>query len=169
MSTSYRLPNLAEQFGGVALDKLSMERLFRRHRHHRHLQAIVASLRSGGSGSRGATIGRIWCSKGNIRITANRLKHWRLRGGSLVRRNQISLVSARTASTPRTDALARNMVLAIFLATDGRPLVACGMSSLPGVTAEVLLYAHRSRWLELRSVGVCLTPEGRRVAIQQAN
>ena len=86
-----------------------------------------------------------------------------------MRRNPSSLVSARRAFTPRTDALARNLVLAIFLATDGHPPAACGMSGLSGATAEVLLYAYRSHWLELWGTGVCLTSEGRRLAIKQAN
>jgi len=90
--------------------------------------------------------------------------------GSLLRRNPTSLVSARNAFTPRADAPARDIVLAIYLATDGRPLAACRMFSLTGATAEVLLYALRSHWLELKdNRGLCLTAEGRRLAIRQAN
>jgi hypothetical protein len=40
---------------------------------------------------------------------------------------------------------------------------------LPEAAAPAMIYARRSHWLELRGVSVCLTPEGRRIAIKQAN
>jgi hypothetical protein len=70
---------------------------------------------------------------------------------------------------PETAALARRILLSIFLETDGFHLAACRLSNLPEATAPAMMYALRNRWLELRSVGVCLTPEGRRLAIKQAN
>jgi hypothetical protein len=87
-----------------------------------------------------------------------------------MRRNPTSLVFASNAFTPSADALARCILLSVYLATDGRPSAPCRMSSLPGATAEALLYAVRSHWLELKdNRGVCLTAEGRRLAIRQAN
>ena len=87
-----------------------------------------------------------------------------------MRRNPTSLVSASSAFTPRADALARRILLSVYLATDGRPLAECRMSSLPQATAEAMLYALRSHWLELKdNCDVCLTAEGRRLAIVQAN
>ena len=70
---------------------------------------------------------------------------------------------------PETAALARHILQSIFLETDGFHLAACRLSNLPEVTAPAMIYALRSHWLELRGVGVCLTPEGRRLAIKQAN
>jgi hypothetical protein len=68
-----------------------------------------------------------------------------------------------------TAALARHILLAIFLDTDGFHGAACRLSHLPEATAPAMMYALRSHWLELKGIGVCLTPEGRRVAIEQAN
>ncbi len=70
---------------------------------------------------------------------------------------------------PETVALARHILLSIFLETDGFHLAACRLRNLPEATAPAMMYALRSNWLELRGVGVCLTAEGRRVAIKQAN
>ena len=70
---------------------------------------------------------------------------------------------------PETVALARHILLSIFLETDGFYLAACRLSNLPEATAPAMMYALRSHWLEFRGVGVCLTPEGRRVALRQAN
>jgi hypothetical protein len=87
-----------------------------------------------------------------------------------MRRNPASVVSTSNALTPRADASARRILLSVYLATDGRPLAACRMSNLHGATAEAMLFALRSRWLELKdNCGVCLTAEGRRLAIVQAN
>ena len=89
---------------------------------------------------------------------------------SQLRRSPTSLVSARNVFTPRADALARNIVLSVYLTTDGRNLAVCSMSDLPEATATALLHAIRSRWLELKdNRGVCLTAEGRRLALRQAN
>jgi hypothetical protein len=70
---------------------------------------------------------------------------------------------------PKTAALARHILLTIFLETDGFHRAARRLSHLPEATAPAMMYALRSHWLELKSIGVCLTPEGRRVAIEQAN
>jgi hypothetical protein len=70
---------------------------------------------------------------------------------------------------PETAALARHILLSIFLETDGFHRAACRLSHLPEATAPAMMYALRSHWLELKGIGVCLTPEGRRLAIQQAN
>jgi hypothetical protein len=70
---------------------------------------------------------------------------------------------------PATTALARHILQSIFLETDGCYLAACRLSSLPEATAPAMVYALRCRWLELRGVGVCLTAEGRRLVIKQAN
>jgi hypothetical protein len=86
-----------------------------------------------------------------------------------MRRNPTSLVFASNAFTPSADALARCILLSVYLATDGRPSAPCRMSSLPGATAEAIV-RRRSHWLELKdNRGVCLTAEGRRLAIRQAN
>jgi hypothetical protein len=70
---------------------------------------------------------------------------------------------------PKTAALARHILLSIFLETDGSHRAACRVSHLPEATAPVMMYALRSHWLEFKGNGVCLTPEGRRLAIQPAN
>ena len=70
---------------------------------------------------------------------------------------------------PKTAALARHILLSIFLETDGFHRAPCRLSHLPQATAPAMMYALRSHWLELKGIGVCLTPEGRRLAIQQAN
>ena len=73
-------------------------------------------------------------------------------------------------STSETDALARTILRLIYLATDGRPMESCKLSSIPGATATAVMYALGRRWIELgndHSVG--LTEEGRRLAIKQAN
>jgi hypothetical protein len=70
---------------------------------------------------------------------------------------------------PETAALARHILLSIFLETDGFHFAACRLSHLPEATAPAVMYALRSHWLELKGTGVCLRSEGRRLAIQQAN
>jgi hypothetical protein len=70
---------------------------------------------------------------------------------------------------PETAALARHILLSIFLETDGFHLAACRLSKLPAATAPAMIYALRSHWLELNGMGVCLTDEGRRLVIKQAN
>jgi len=70
---------------------------------------------------------------------------------------------------PETAAAARYILLSIFLETDGFHRAACRLSNLPGATAPAMMYALRSHWLELKGIGVCLTDEGRRLAIKQAH
>jgi hypothetical protein len=79
------------------------------------------------------------------------------------------VTSSSQIDNPETAALARHILLSIFLVTDGFQRAACRLSNLPEATAPAMMYALRSRWLELRGVGVGLTPEGRRLAIKQAN
>jgi|SRR6267154_1882962 hypothetical protein len=79
------------------------------------------------------------------------------------------VTSSTQVDNPETAALARHILLSLFLATDGFHLAACRLSNLPEATPPAMMYALRSGWLELRGVGVCLTPEGRRLAIKQAN
>jgi hypothetical protein len=74
-----------------------------------------------------------------------------------------------STATPETIALARHILLSLFLATDGFHLAACRFSNLPEATAPAMMYALRSHWLELKGTGVCLTDEGRQLAIKQAN
>jgi hypothetical protein len=79
------------------------------------------------------------------------------------------VTSSSQIDNPETAALARHILLSIFLETDGFQRAACRLSNLPEATAPAMMYALRSHWLVLRGVGVCLTPEGRRLAIKQAN
>jgi hypothetical protein len=73
-------------------------------------------------------------------------------------------------SNSETDALARNILRLIYLATDGRPMEGCRLSRIPGATATAVMYALGRRWIELgNDHSVCLTEEGRRLAIKQAN
>jgi hypothetical protein len=58
---------------------------------------------------------------------------------------------------PETAALARHILLSIFLETDGFYSAACRLADLPEATAPAMMYALRSHWLEFRGVGVCLT------------
>jgi len=71
---------------------------------------------------------------------------------------------------PETLAPARQILRSIYLVTEGRYLAPCRLSSIPGVTAAAVVYAVRNHWLELNdNSSVCLTDEGRRLAIRQAN
>ena len=70
---------------------------------------------------------------------------------------------------PETAAQARHILLSIFLETDGFHQAACRLSHLPEATAPAMMYALRRHWLELKGTGVCLTNEGRQLAIKQAN
>ena len=79
------------------------------------------------------------------------------------------VTSSSQIDNPETVALARHILLSLFLATDGFHLAACRLSNLPEATAPAMMYALRSHWLELWGTGVCLTSEGRRLAIKQAN
>jgi hypothetical protein len=71
---------------------------------------------------------------------------------------------------PETVALARQILRSIYLVTEGRHLATCRLGSIPGATTAAVMYAIRAHWIELKSdAGVCLTDEGRRLAIKQAN
>ena len=79
------------------------------------------------------------------------------------------VTSSSQIDNPETAALARHILLSIFLETDGFQRAACRLSNLPEATAPAMMYALRSHWLELKGTGVCLTNEGRQLAIKQAN
>jgi hypothetical protein len=74
-----------------------------------------------------------------------------------------------STATPETIALARQILRSIYLATEGGHLATCRLGSIPGATTAAVMYALRSHWLELEGTGVCLTNEGRQLAIKQAN
>jgi hypothetical protein len=79
------------------------------------------------------------------------------------------MTSSSQIDNPETAALARHILLSIFLETDGFQRATCRLSNLPEATAPAMMYALRSHWLELKGTGVCLTNEGRQLAIKQAN
>ena len=79
------------------------------------------------------------------------------------------VTSSSQIDNPETAALARHILLSIFLETEGFQRAPCRLSNLPKATAPAMMYALRSRWLELKGIGVCLAAEGRRLAIKQAN
>ena len=79
------------------------------------------------------------------------------------------VTSSSQIDNSETAEIARHILLSIFLETDGFQQAACRLSNLPEATAPAMMYALRSRWLELKGIGVCLTNEGRRLAIKQAN
>ena len=81
-----------------------------------------------------------------------------------------SSMDPNSTATPETIALARQILRSIYLATEGRHLATCRLGSIPGATTAAVIYAIRAHWIELESDStVCLTPEGRRLAIKQAN
>ena len=72
--------------------------------------------------------------------------------------------------TPETVELARHILRSIYLVTEGRPMAACRLSSIPGATTAGVMYALRIHWIEVKgNFSVCLTDEGRRLAVKQAN
>jgi hypothetical protein len=81
-----------------------------------------------------------------------------------------SSMDPNSSATPETIALARQILRSIYLATEGRHLAPCRLGSIPGATTAAVMYAIRANWIELKiGSAVCLTPEGRRLAIKQAN
>ena len=49
-------------------------------------------------------------------------------------------------------------------------MAACRLSSIPGATTAGVMYALRIHWIEMKgNFSVCLTDEGRRLAVKQAN
>ena len=72
--------------------------------------------------------------------------------------------------TPETVELARHILRSIYLVTEGRPMAACRLTSIPGATTADVMYALRIHWIEMKgNFSVCLTDEGRRLAVKQAN
>ena len=85
-------------------------------------------------------------------------------------RYYLSNMDPNSTATPETIALARQILRSIYLVTEGRHLATCRLGSIPGATTAAVMYAIRAHWIELKSdSGVCLTDEGRRLAIKQAN
>jgi hypothetical protein len=79
-------------------------------------------------------------------------------------------MSSSSETDFETDALARYILRSIYLATDGRPMERCKLSSIPQVTVKAVAYAVGHPWIELKGdYSVCLTDEGRRLAIKEAN
>ena len=60
------------------------------------------------------------------------------------------VTSSSQIDNPETVALARHILLSLFLATDGFHLAACRLSNLPEATAPAMMYALRNHWLELK-------------------
>ena len=66
--------------------------------------------------------------------------------------------------------LARHITRAVYQATDGQPRRWRMLSSIPGATADAVLYAVDQGWLELEGAhSACLTEEGRRLMAKEAN
>jgi hypothetical protein len=75
-----------------------------------------------------------------------------------------------STATPETIVLARQILRSIYVVTEGSHRATCRLTSIPGATTAAVMYAIRARWIELKSAStVCLTDEGRRLAIKQAN
>ena len=85
-------------------------------------------------------------------------------------RYYLSNMDPENKPAPETVALARQILRSIYLVTEGRHLATCRLGSITGATTAAVMYAIRAHWIELKSdSGVCLTDEGRRLAIKQAN
>jgi hypothetical protein len=75
--------------------------------------------------------------------------------GLLFQRNMtVPSMDPNSTANPETAALARHILLSVFLETDGFYLAACRLSHLSEATAATMMYALRSQWLELRGAGV---------------
>jgi hypothetical protein len=90
--------------------------------------------------------------------------------GLLFERYYLSRMDPNSKATPETVALARQILRSIYFVTEGRHLATCRLGSIPNATTGAVMYAIRAHWIELKSDStVCLTDEGRRLAIKQAN
>ena len=82
------------------------------------------------------------------------------------------LRSCQMASSvrPVTRELAQHLVRVVHVATDGQPRKWRMLSSIPGATADAVLYAVDQGWLELEgNHSVCLTEEGKRLMAKAAH
>jgi hypothetical protein len=69
-----------------------------------------------------------------------------------------------------TRELARHITKAVYEATDGQSRRWRMLSTIPGATADAVLYAEEQGWLELEGAhSACLTEEGRRLIAREAN
>ena len=65
--------------------------------------------------------------------------------------------------------LARHITRAVYTATDGQPKKWRMLSTIPGATADAVLYAVDQGWLELEGAhSACLT-ESRRLIAREAH
>ena len=66
--------------------------------------------------------------------------------------------------------LARHVTRAVYEATDGQPRRWKVLSTIPGATADSVLYAVDQGWLELEGAhSACLTEEGRRLMAKETH
>jgi hypothetical protein len=66
--------------------------------------------------------------------------------------------------------LAQHVTRAVYQATDGQPRRWRMLCTIPGATADAVLYAVDQGWLELEGAhSACLTEEGRRLMAREAN
>ena len=71
---------------------------------------------------------------------------------------------------PSTRELARYITRAVSEATDGQPRRWRMLSSIPGATADSVLYAKEQGWIELEGAhSACLTEEGRRLIAKESH
>lgn len=66
--------------------------------------------------------------------------------------------------------LGRHITRAAYESTDGQPRRWRMLSTIPGATADAVLYAEEQGWIELEGAhSACLTEEGRRLIAKEAN
>jgi hypothetical protein len=66
--------------------------------------------------------------------------------------------------------LARHITRAVYQATDGQPRRWRMLSTIPGATADAVLYAEEQGWLELEGAhSACITEEGRQMIAKEAH
>jgi hypothetical protein len=69
-----------------------------------------------------------------------------------------------------TRELARYITRTVYEATDGQPRRWRMLSTIPGATADAVLYAEEQGWIQLeRAHSACLTEEGRRLIAKEAH
>jgi hypothetical protein len=69
-----------------------------------------------------------------------------------------------------TRELARHITKAVYEATDRQPRRWRMLSTIPGATADSVLYAVDQGWLELEGAhSACLTEEGRQMVTKEAH
>lgn len=66
--------------------------------------------------------------------------------------------------------LGRPITRAAYESTDGQPRRWRMLSTIPGATADAVLYAEEQGWIELEGAhSACLTEEGRRLIAKEAS